>query len=277
MNFVNMSKSIEKPSNFRTESMQQLELSNEHPIRAILKVVHEGMDVSLHQHPWGQLVFSDMGVVLVKTPQASYLVPPQYAVWIPPNQLHAASLHGKAKLFSVYLHNHSFSIGNKLTHEWKQCGCFEVSGLLAELVREMAKYELNQCDEITYESICHLIRNEVQQSTFLSIGVPMPKEKRLLHLCTIFLQAPQQQTSLIELAKKVGASESTIGRLFKRELQMTFSQWRQQVLLASAIALAAKKKPVGNIAQELGYASHSAFTAMVTSIVKKSPKKFLYR
>ncbi|EOU2463321.1 helix-turn-helix domain-containing protein [Vibrio navarrensis] len=273
-----MAKTIEQTSIFRTEPMQQLELSNQHPIRAITKVVEQRAEVSLHLHPWGQLVFSDTGVVLVKTPNASYWVPPQHAVWIPPNKLHSASLLERAKLFSVYLFaQNRFSTGNCGLETWTECGCFEVSHLLAELVRTMAKGSPNEWDDATYASLCHLIVRDIQQSILLPVGVPMPTEKRLSHLCTLFLQAPQQQTSLVELAKQVGASESTIGRLFKRELHMTFSQWRQQALLARAIVLGAQKIPIGQIAQELGYASHSAFTAMVTSMVGKSPKQFLYR
>ena len=53
-----------------------------------------------------------------------------------------------------------------------------------------------------------------------------------------------------------------MARLFRQELGCTFTQWRQQVVLAKAVSLAAGRMPVGQIAAELG-CSPSAFSAMV--------------
>jgi AraC-like DNA-binding protein len=46
------------------------------------------------------------------------------------------------------------------------------------------------------------------------------------------------------------------------------------VLLAKALALAARKRPMAHIAAELGYASASAFTAMVRRSVGQPPRRF---
>ena len=50
--------------------------------------------------------------------------------------------------------------------------------------------------------------------------------------------------------------------------------WRQQVILAKAVSLAAGRMPVGQIATELGY-SPSAFSAMVRKSVGQPPAQFL--
>ena len=65
------------------------------------------------------------------------------------------------------------------------------------------------------------------------------------------------------LAGDAGASPRTIARLFRSELGTTFVRWREQVLLARAVPLAARRMPMAAIAAELGYASPSAFAAMV--------------
>jgi len=54
----------------------------------------------------------------------------------------------------------------------------------------------------------------------------------------------------------------------------SFGPWRQQVLLARALTLAARGLPMGVIASELGYASASAFTAMVRRSVGAPPGRF---
>ena len=69
-------------------------------------------------------------------------------------------------------------------------------------------------------------------------------------------------------------SPRTVARLFRSELGTSFVQWRHQVLLARAVALAARKVPMANIASELGYASPSAFSAMVRRSVGAPPRTF---
>ncbi|MFY9509528.1 MAG: helix-turn-helix domain-containing protein, partial [Rubrivivax sp.] len=66
----------------------------------------------------------------------------------------------------------------------------------------------------------------------------------------------------------------TVARLFRQELGTSFGPWRQQVLLAHALTLAAQGRPMGLIAAELGYASASAFTAMVRRSVGVPPGRF---
>jgi len=66
-----------------------------------------------------------------------------------------------------------------------------------------------------------------------------------------------------------------VARLFRSELGTTFVQWRQQVLLARAVSMAARKLPIASIAAALGYASPSAFSAMVRRSVGATPSRFL--
>ncbi len=254
------------------ESLTDLGLSPVFPVKVMTKEVKSRSETSLHKHYWSQLVFSDRGATQVTTSSMTYWVPPHHAVWIPPDHIHSASLLERASLFSVYFLKHNPLFGS---FDWHRCQCFEVSCLLGELIKKMSATNPETMPEEIYNALCKLIYTEIAQSRPIPIGVPMPKDRRLRHLCQLFLNSPQQYVTLHDLAAVVGASESTIGRLFRNELNMTFSQWRQQALLASAITLAAKKMSIGRIALELGYSSHSAFTAMVTSIVGKSPKHFL--
>jgi AraC-like DNA-binding protein len=62
--------------------------------------------------------------------------------------------------------------------------------------------------------------------------------------------------------------------LFRQELGSSFGPWRQQVLLARALTLAARGMPMALIAADLGYASASAFTAMVRRSVGAPPGRF---
>jgi AraC-like DNA-binding protein len=105
----------------------------------------------------------------------------------------------------------------------------------------------------------------------------MPNEKRLRALCEAVIADPTHGESLEQWASSVGASTRTIARLFRQELGVSFSQWRQQAILARAIPLLSQGRPLSHVALELGYQSQSAFSAMFRRAFGESPRAFIER
>ena len=122
--------------------------------------------------------------------------------------------------------------------------------------------------------ICALVLDELRRARPVRLGVDLPTDKRLLSLCQAVLNDPVRHTTLDGWAGDAGASPRTLARLFRSELGTSFVQWRRQVLLARALSLAAQKRPMASIAAELGYASASAFSAMVKRSVGAPPSRF---
>jgi AraC-like DNA-binding protein len=122
-----------------------------------------------------------------------------------------------------------------------------------------------------------LALDELTRSQPLPLAVPMPNEKRLRALCEAVIADPANSDSLEQWAASVGASTRTIARLFRQELGVSFSQWRQQALLARAIPLLNQGRPLAHVALELGYQSQSAFSAMFRRAFGKSPRAFIER
>ena len=120
-----------------------------------------------------------------------------------------------------------------------------------------------------------LLLDELRRAAPVRLGVDLPQEKRLRRLCEAVIDAPSRHATLAAWAADTGASARTLTRLFRSELGTSFLQWRQQVLLARAVPLAARKLPMASIAAELGYASPSAFAAMVRRSVGAPPSRFL--
>lgn len=63
----------------------------------------------------------------------------------------------------------------------------------------------------------------------------------------------------MQLGRAVGAGDRTLSRLIRRELGMTFPQWRIQMRLYRALILLAEGTPVSTVAHRCGWASASAF------------------
>jgi len=70
-------------------------------------------------------------------------------------------------------------------------------------------------------------------------------------------------------SKALGASSKTISRRFETELGMSFTVWREQLKLHKAIHWLNEKRPVTQIAIDLGYQSLSAFIQLFKKILEK--------
>ena len=163
---------------------------------------------------------------------------------------------------------------------WGQCRVLEASRLLLALAlaldaRPDDAQDPPDRDALAREKrIAALLVDELRRAPQVPLGIALPSEKRLRRLCEAMLDDPSRHASLEAWAGDAGASPRTIARLFRSELGTTFIRWREQVLLARAVPLAARRMPMAAIAAELGYASPSAFAAMVKRSVGSSPMRF---
>ena len=253
------------------------------PVRASLHRLRADKGVAPHDHPWAQLALSATGVVRLTAEQGTYLVPPSRALWIPAGIEHAVTVAQDADLLTLYLHQRPGRVGPDVVRAeqpvWRHCRVLEVSDLLRALVLAM-DLRPDGADPLTAEELQRerrigaLVLDELRRARPLRLGVDLPADKRLRALCEAVLDHPTRHGTLEGWARDSGASPRTVARLFRQELGTTFVQWRQQVLLAKALSLAARKLPMATIAAELGYASPSAFSAMVRRSVGAPPSRF---
>ncbi|WP_422016285.1 AraC family transcriptional regulator [Roseateles sp.] len=254
------------------------------PLRAKSRVLEHQTDIQPHRHDWGQFVFSMTGAVRVSTDgiqaaawpaaSATYIVPPSRAVWIPPGLVHAVTAIERCDLRTLY-------VGTGLLEgdAWQVGRVLEVSPLMRALVLALPALPDPLPAEAADDAerrrgIEHLVVIELKRARALALGVALPQDARLRRLCEAMLREPGRHAGLQAWAAEAGASPRTLSRLFREQLGTSFAQWRSQVLLAHALTLAARGRPMSHIAAELGYASASAFTAMVSRTVGMPPRRF---
>lgn len=260
------------------------------PVRAKLRMLAADTQVMPHSHPWAQVAISTTGVIRLTVNNGTFIVPPSRALWIPPGVEHAVTMVEDADLRTLYFHQPPGRCGPQAlgavedrdgtgSDAWRQCRVLEVSDLLRALVREMPTEPDGDTAPaaaalLREQHLSALIRDELARAAAVKLGVDLPHDKRLRHLCEAVLADPTRHATLAAWAHDTGASPRTVARLFRSELGSTFTQWRQQVILAKAVSLAAGRMPMGQIAAELGY-SASAFSAMVRKSVGQPPGRFL--
>ncbi len=253
------------------------------PVRAKLRWLAADTQVMPHSHPWAQVAISTTGVIRLTVNHGTYIVPPSRALWIPPGVEHAVTMVDAAHLHTLYLYQPRGRSGPGGTGApgpaWQQCRVLEVSALLHALVRALDTTPDSASppapEALRRERhISALVLDELRRARAVPLGVALPRDKRLRQLCEAVLDDPTRHATLQGWAQDSGASPRTVARLFRQELGSSFTQWRQQVVLAKAVALAAARTPMGQIAAELGY-NPSAFSAMVRRTVGVPPGRFL--
>jgi len=247
------------------------------PLRAKLRRLAAATRVEPHSHPWAQIAMSATGVIRMQAGRSTYLVPPSRALWIPPGVEHVVTVVEDAEIRTLYVHPSARFLGparESPFQRWPDCRVLEVSPLLRELVAHLDTAPgPGQADE-REDCLAALILDEVGRAAPVRLGIELPADKRLRQLCEAVLESPARWQTLEQWSREVGASARTVARLFRSELGTSFVQWRHQVLLSHALALAAKRLPMATIAAELGYASPSAFTAMVRRTLGAPPTRF---
>ncbi|MCA6216459.1 helix-turn-helix transcriptional regulator [Ideonella sp. B7] len=259
------------------------------PLRAKARPLARQADIQPHQHDWAQLVFSLDGTLRASTLRpdgsgTSYLVPPSQAVWIPPGRIHTVTAVERVELRTLYLATPASPLGAAAPAErdaWREGRVLAVSPLLRELVQALAvlseRSSLRPGEQAREQALALLVRDELIQARPVPLGLALPGERRLRRLCEQMLAQPGRHADLAGWAGEVAASPRTLARLFREHLGTTFGQWRQQLLLAQALTLAARGQSMHLIAAELGYRSPSAFGAMVKRMVGQPPGQFLAR
>lgn len=262
----------------------------ERALRAKRRLLSAAQQVVPHRHPWAQLAFSADGLTRLTAEDGTYLVPPSRALWIPPGVEHAVTVLETATMVTLYLHQAEGVCGPWLPGEaaaalpagadspWRRCRVLEVSDLLRAAALQLDERPddaagLDAAAQAREGLLAALVRDELRRARPVRLGIPLPQDKRLRALCEAVIAEPARQATLDDWARGVGASPRTLARLFRDELATSFGRWREQVLLAQALAWSARGRPVAWIAGELGYASPSAFSAMVRRTAGQPPTR----
>ena len=156
------------------------------------------------------------------------------------------------------------------------CTVIEVSDLMRDLIEALGELGRDATpDPVRRDLMTRLLLLEIGRAPSLSLGLPLPRDRRLQALCNALMDDPASPQALGDWAIRVGASERTLARLFREELQTSFGAWRQQLRLATALDLIGRGRPLGQVAHELGYASQAAFSAMFKRAFGVPPGRFM--
>jgi AraC-like DNA-binding protein/mannose-6-phosphate isomerase-like protein (cupin superfamily) len=246
--------------------------SDEEPVTVHVRHPALNLQVPAHRHPWAQIAYPFRGSIQVEASGVMWVVPPLRAVWIPPGVEHQVTMLGAVELRTIYIE------AKAAPRAIDACTVFEVSDLLRALFEALLKAPAGDLDSVEttrQRLLTDLLLTEVRRAPALLLGLPMPRDRRLQALCQALIADPASSRTLDEWAVLVGASARTLARLFRDETNLGFGAWRQQLRLERSIELISCGVPLGEVAQRMGYASQSAFSAMFKRSFGQSPSHFI--
>lgn len=240
------------------------------PVVSFGQDLAKGQVLPFHSHRRAQLVYASQGVMAVNTRRASYVIPPQRAVWMPGGVEHRIEARNAVKMRTLYIARSEIE---NLPHD--VC-VLQITPLLRELIVEAVAAGIDYAPHSPLARIMSVILDQIRtQPVAQSLKLQLPTDPRLLRIVQALVDNPADPRELTDWANEVGASIRTLVRLFPAQTGMTFREWRQQRRLLRALELLATGVSVTNVALEVGYENTSAFIAMFRRCLGTTPTRYL--
>jgi AraC-like DNA-binding protein len=236
-------------------------------VRTLAITYRDHHQLESHSHPWAQLVYAASGVMRVTTPEASWLVPPTRAIWMPPRVPHAIAMRGSVAMRTLYL-------APELGALPSACRVLEVAPLLRELILHVVRLGMLDVRRPAHERLAGLLLDLLATEAAAPLGLPLPSDPRARGLAEKLLAEPGSQATLDVLAKGAGASLRTLQRLFPAETGLSLEAWRAGARMQHAVVLLATGHSVTETALASGYQGASAFVAAFKRSVGVTPSRY---
>ena len=225
--------------------MHRLNLNGYEPDRhheaAVAFCIHAGTDEltsPVHQHRKGQLILALHGAITCTVENALWMVPPQYAVWIPGGVKHSNQVTANAELCFLFI-------------------------------------ETTQRAEPMTRRLIQVLFDELPQQPQQQLHLPGSSHPKIRTMVEMMAKEPVEWGSLRQWAGFFAMSERNLARLIVKETGLSFRQWRQQLQLIMALQGLVKGDTVQKVAHTLGYDSTTAFITMFKKGLGQTPGRYI--
>lgn len=239
------------------------------PVAVLAKTCAVTDHIPLHMHRRGQLLHATTGIMRVETAHAAWILPPARALWLPPQLPHSVTMRSRVEMRTVY-------IDQAACEKLPDRPVFaEISGLLRELILALLDEPADYGEDERGGAISRLILTEIGRLDERRYDVPMPRDDRALRVARALLDDPSIDRDLDRWADEAGASRRTLARLFRHETGLGFAEWRARLRAVDGLARLSGGMSVAEASAAVGYASASAFTAMIRRTLGNAPRRLI--
>ena len=238
-------------------------------VAAMARTLPLGHEIPLHMHRRAQLLYAVAGIMRVETAQAAWIVPPARALWLPSQWPHSVTMRSAVEMRTVYIDEAACATlpGQPVL--------VEISGLLRELILALLEEPADYDESGRGGNVAKLILTELARLQERPLEVPMPRDPRALRVARALLDNSSIDHDLDRWAEQAGASRRTLARIFRSETGLSFAEWRARLRAVDGLARLSDGASVAETASSVGYASPSAFSAMIHRTLGSSPRRLV--
>jgi len=228
-----------------------------------------------HCHSRGQLIYTEGGRVYISIENRQWYLPARHCMWIPPGVKHSIKIsQPNVLLWSVY-----FPAWTNEPAFYKKAGIYPVSNLLLEQISFTKNWSghIFEKDQSRYY-IAAAIKSVLPElnDNSLPFDLPLPHDERLAAIVEYMQNNLSESLTVTALARKFGMSESTLSRLFKNDLRMSFINYLGMLRIVRSVELLATgKMNIKEICFEVGYESVPSFSNNFKKSVGVRPTTYL--
>lgn len=233
---------------------------------AIHVTAHDaGTFFSAKRQGWGKIGFAQSGVLEVDVDGQSFLCPPHYATWVPPNALVESRNAQPLRFVSIH-------IARDMCEAFPPAACTLVlSPLVKAIIADFASRGITLPDSAPDHRLAVVLIDQLQAAERRQSYLPVSDDPLLRPITNALLATPGDPRSLAEWARGMSVTERTLNRRFQTHLDLPFKEWRQRMKLVAALSMLEGGATVADVALRLGYTTPSAFIAMFRRQTGSSP------
>lgn len=220
--------------------------------------------VPMHIHGSAQLVYATSGLMEIGAGAGVWLIPPQFAIWIPARTPHRIRMAGSVSMRTLYVRR---ELARALPAD---CTVIHVTNLMRELILEAIRIGNLSLKSSAHRALWELLLGQLKGATVIPTSITLPTDKRALAVAQGVVD--DQALPLRGLCARAGVSVRTLERIFRNDIGISFETWRRQVRLMKGIELLVGGASVKEAAFAVGYRQPSAFVEMFRQTLGTTPK-----
>lgn len=236
-------------------------------MHAALVTFHSTTSKTFGPRGRGVLVHGWSGVLEIKVGEQHLIAPPMYGIWIPP------SIERNPLILSSYPQSLVF-VADELVSALPVQACTLRLGFLARALLQYLRLHHATTPNLEKSRLLHVLLDQLQVSAPEGSYLPHAADPLLASALDSLGGVPDEARSIAKIAAALGTTERTLSRRCRRELGMSFSEWRQRLKVISALPRLQSGQPVESIARAIGYSTTSGFIAMFRRATGATPEDF---
>ncbi len=221
-----------------------------------------------HSHNYAHLVLIDEGIAEVKTNGQHLIAPRDNAIWVPQQTEHSCATKNVNQMCILKV---SPSVQGLPDHPCVKA----IPPLLKAVINHFIASGITEIWNASQLRLSEVLIEQLIQAPLMRTYLPTSCDRYLQPIIEHLNRYPGDEASLDDWAEKLFTTERTLARRFKKELNLTFSEWRQRCRFIHALDRL-KRDPISiqQLAFDVGYTSPSAFIAMFRKYAGMTPEQY---